>query len=90
MWGVNEGKACERGAPHTFKTKLQRSLLGKTSIPLGGRNFLFRRSGKGLDKVGKGWEGHVMFREALSNHHSTILHPLNSLLQFYIFVMFGL
>jgi hypothetical protein len=75
-WEVNEGKACERGSPHTLKTKLQRSVLGKTSIPLGGRNFLLRRSGKAVNKVGKGWEGHVMLREALSNHHFTFSHPL--------------
>jgi hypothetical protein len=52
--------------PHTLKPKLQRSSLGKTSIPLGGRKFLLRRRGKGLDKVGKGLEGHVMLRGSLS------------------------
>jgi hypothetical protein len=83
-WGVNEGKACERGAPHTLKPKLQRSLLGKTSIPLGGHNVLLRRSGKGLDKVEKGWEGHVMLRGSLSNHHFTFSHPLTHYYNFYI------
>jgi hypothetical protein len=59
-------------------------LLGKTSIPLGGRNFLLRRSGKGLDKVEKGWEGHVMLRGSLSNHHFTFSHPLTHYYNFYI------
>jgi hypothetical protein len=31
-----------------------------------------------------------MLREALSNFYSIILHPLNLLLQKYIFAMFGL
>ena len=60
-------------------------LLGKMSIPLGGRNFLLRRSGKGLDKVEKGWEGHVMLRGSLSNLYSIILHPLTHYYNFYVF-----
>jgi hypothetical protein len=48
------------------------------------------REKKGLDKVEKGRGGNVMLRESLSDPYSIILHPLNSLLQFYIFAMFGL
>jgi hypothetical protein len=47
--GVKVGKAHERGTPHTLKPKSQRFLLGKTSIPLGGRNFLVRRRCKGIE-----------------------------------------
>jgi len=52
-WGVKVGRAHERGTPHTLKPKSQRFLLGKTSIPLGGHNFLVRRRCKGLEKVGR-------------------------------------
>jgi hypothetical protein len=41
--------------------------LGKTSIPLGGRNFLMWRGCKGLEQVEKGREGKAMLRGSLSN-----------------------
>jgi hypothetical protein len=86
MWGLKGVITHERGLHLSHNIHLQ----GKTSIPLEGHNFLLRRSGKGLDKVEKGWEGHVMLRGSLSNHHFTFSHPLTHYYNLYIFAMFGL
>jgi hypothetical protein len=86
MWGLKGVITHERG-PHLNHNVHHQ---GKTSIPLGGRNFLVRRRCKELEWVGKGWEGYVMLRGSLSNLYSIILHLPNSLLQFYNFAMFGL
>ena len=43
--------------------------------PPRGRNFSVKRGCKGLEEVGKGWEGHVMLRGSLSNHYFTFSHP---------------
>jgi hypothetical protein len=86
MWGLKGVITHERG-PHLSHNVHHQ---GKTSIPLRGHNFLVRRRCKGLEEVGKGWEGHVMLRGSLSNHYFTILHPLIHYYNFYIFAMFGL
>ena len=89
-WGVKGGTQNKRGVPSPSRSKSPRFYQGKTSIPLGGRNFLVRRSCEGLEEVGKGWEGYVMLRGSLSNLYSIILHPLTHYYNFYIFAMFGL
>jgi hypothetical protein len=63
MWGLKGVITHERGAHLSHNVHHQ----GKTSIPLGGRNFRVKRGCKGLEEVGKGWEGYVMLRESLSN-----------------------
>jgi hypothetical protein len=73
-------KSQERGLHSSHKSIKK----GKTSIPLGGRDFWVWKVGKGLEKVGKGWEAKVMLRGSLSNHHSNIPHLLTHYYNFYI------
>jgi hypothetical protein len=73
-------KAQERG-PHSSHKLIKK---GKTSIPLGGRDFSVWRWCKGLNKVENGWEAKVMLRGPLSKHHFNISHHLTHYYNFYI------